>query len=101
MTDSIATILSEARKYGLDLVIAHQFISQLTGKGGERRITSLGPWRWVMLGYTMLVLSLSVLLPYVVLAQAIERLGDVAVGVAALEVGEEHVAAEAPLLARP
>jgi len=29
-TDSIATILSEARKYGLSLVIAHQFIAQLT-----------------------------------------------------------------------
>ncbi len=28
-TDSIATILSEARKYRLDLIIAHQFIEQL------------------------------------------------------------------------
>lgn len=28
-TDSIATILSEARKYHLDLIIAHQFIKQL------------------------------------------------------------------------
>lgn len=28
-TDSIATILSEARKYGLGLIIAHQFIGQL------------------------------------------------------------------------
>ena len=28
-TDSIATILSEARKYRLDLIIAHQFIGQL------------------------------------------------------------------------
>lgn len=28
-TDSIATILSEARKYRLDLIITHQFISQL------------------------------------------------------------------------
>jgi len=31
-TDSIATILSEARKYRLDLIIAHQFIAQLTEK---------------------------------------------------------------------
>ena len=31
-TDSIATILSEARKYRLDLVIAHQFIKQLADK---------------------------------------------------------------------
>lgn len=29
-TDSIATILSEARKYGLSLTMAHQFIAQLT-----------------------------------------------------------------------
>ncbi len=28
-TDSIATILSEARKYHLDLIVAHQFIKQL------------------------------------------------------------------------
>ena len=31
-TDSIASILSEARKYGLNLTIAHQFIAQLTEK---------------------------------------------------------------------
>ena len=35
----------------------------LTGKGGERRPIALGPWRWVMLGYALLLLSLSVLLP--------------------------------------
>ena len=42
----------------------------LTGKGGERRQMMLGPWRWVMLGYALLLLSLSVLLPYTALAQA-------------------------------
>jgi len=42
----------------------------LTGKGGERRITELGPWRWVMFGYSLFVMSLAVLLPYIVLAQA-------------------------------
>lgn len=31
-TDSIATILSEARKYKLDMVMAHQFIAQLPDK---------------------------------------------------------------------
>ncbi|HZZ99654.1 MAG TPA: DUF87 domain-containing protein [Candidatus Paceibacterota bacterium] len=31
-TDAIATILSEARKYRLDLIVAHQFIKQLTEK---------------------------------------------------------------------
>jgi predicted DNA-binding protein len=33
LTDSISAILSEARKYGLNLTIAHQFISQLAPKG--------------------------------------------------------------------
>ncbi len=32
-TDSIAQILSEARKYGLGLVVAHQYIGQLSKKG--------------------------------------------------------------------
>ena len=32
-TDSIAQILSEARKYGLGLVIAHQYIGQLSKRG--------------------------------------------------------------------
>jgi hypothetical protein len=36
-TDSIAQILSEARKYGLGLVIAHQYIGQLT-KGSDTKI---------------------------------------------------------------
>lgn len=31
-TDSISTILSEARKYGLNLTVAHQFIAQLNDK---------------------------------------------------------------------
>jgi hypothetical protein len=32
VTDSFATILSEARKYRLNLIMAHQFISQLTAE---------------------------------------------------------------------
>ncbi|PLX20984.1 hypothetical protein C0584_04340 [Candidatus Parcubacteria bacterium] len=32
-TDSISSILSEARKYGLNLIIAHQYIGQLVNKG--------------------------------------------------------------------
>lgn len=38
LTDSISVILSEARKYGLNLIIAHQFIGQLTGSGGDTKI---------------------------------------------------------------
>jgi iron(III) transport system permease protein len=42
----------------------------LTGKGGERRIIELGRWRWVMFGYSMFIMTLAVVLPYIVLAQA-------------------------------
>lgn len=38
LTDSIVTILSEARKYGLSLNIAHQFLGQLNRKGGDTMI---------------------------------------------------------------
>lgn len=38
LTDSIVTILSEARKYGLSLNIAHQFLGQLTMRGGDTKI---------------------------------------------------------------
>lgn len=51
------------------LVSRRGFVA-LTGKGGERRIMEIGPWRWVMLAYSLLILSLSVLLPYTVLGQA-------------------------------
>lgn len=37
ITDSMAVILSEARKYALDLIIAHQFISQLD-QGGDTTV---------------------------------------------------------------
>jgi iron(III) transport system permease protein len=42
----------------------------LTGKGGARRPIRLGAWRWVMLAYSLLIVSLSVLLPYLALSQA-------------------------------
>ena len=56
-------------------VIQRRLISRrgfvaMTGKGGERRLMQLGPWRFVMLGYALFVLSLAVLLPYIVLMQA-------------------------------
>lgn len=35
-TDSFATILSEARKYKLNLILAHQYIAQLTEAGNEK-----------------------------------------------------------------
>lgn len=44
--------------------------TSVTGKGGERRMIALGPWRWVMLGYALFVCALAVFLPMVVLLQA-------------------------------
>ncbi|MBU0598369.1 type IV secretion system DNA-binding domain-containing protein [Patescibacteria group bacterium] len=38
VTDSIATILSEARKYRLDLTIAHQYVSQLVRENNDTQI---------------------------------------------------------------
>jgi iron(III) transport system permease protein len=68
---AVPLLLITVALFGVQRLLVHRrgFVA-LTGKGGERRIMTLGPWRWVMLGYTMLLLSLSVLLPYIVLAQA-------------------------------
>ncbi|MEK7536147.1 MAG: TraM recognition domain-containing protein, partial [Patescibacteria group bacterium] len=41
-TDSIATILSEARKYRLNLILAHQFIAQLEDKIRESVFGNVG-----------------------------------------------------------
>ncbi|MBH41721.1 MAG: hypothetical protein CL685_03330 [Candidatus Magasanikbacteria bacterium] len=38
ITDSIATILSEARKYRLDLIVAHQYMGQLVDDKGKPEI---------------------------------------------------------------
>jgi iron(III) transport system permease protein len=68
---AVPLLLITVALFGVQRLLVHRrgFIA-LTGKGGERRVMALGSWRWVMLGYTMLLLALSVLLPYVVLAQA-------------------------------
>lgn len=52
------------------LITARKGFATLTGKGGERRPIRLGPWRWVVFGYAMLVASLSVFLPYIFLVQS-------------------------------
>lgn len=48
-TDSICSILSEARKYGLNLIIAHQYLGQLTLRGGDNSVRdavfgNVGTW---------------------------------------------------------
>lgn len=45
------------------------FVSQ-TGKGGERRQVKLGPWRWVLFAWCLMVGMLSVVKPLGVLLQA-------------------------------
>jgi iron(III) transport system permease protein len=42
----------------------------LTGKGGERRLIPLGAYRGPLLGFCLTIVTLSVLLPYLVLLQA-------------------------------
>ncbi|HEX7891106.1 MAG TPA: iron ABC transporter permease [Ramlibacter sp.] len=42
----------------------------LTGKGGERRPMSLGPWKWLMLGWCLLVTTMSFFMPLAVICQA-------------------------------
>lgn len=42
----------------------------LTGKGGSRTLTPLGPWRWLILGYSLFVVALAVILPYAALGKA-------------------------------
>jgi iron(III) transport system permease protein len=51
-------------------ILGRRGYTSVTGKGGERRMIALGPWRWVMLGYSLFVCALSVFLPMLVLLQA-------------------------------
>jgi ABC-type Fe3+ transport system permease subunit len=51
-------------------VLGRRGYTTVSGKGGERRIIRLGPWRFVMLGYALFVCALAVLLPMIVLTQA-------------------------------
>jgi iron(III) transport system permease protein len=51
-------------------ILGRKGYATVTGKGGERRMIPLGGWRWVMLGYSLLVCALSVFLPMFVLIQA-------------------------------
>jgi iron(III) transport system permease protein len=51
-------------------VLGRRGYTAVTGKGGERRMIRLGPWRFAMLGYCLFVSALSVFLPLLVLMQA-------------------------------
>jgi iron(III) transport system permease protein len=64
-------LLITAALFGIQhLILRRKGYVSLTGKGGERRPILLGRWKWAFLGYAMFVLTLSVVLPYLVLVQA-------------------------------
>jgi iron(III) transport system permease protein len=44
--------------------------ASITGRTGQRRITELGAWRWLLLAFCVLVVALSVVLPYLQLLLA-------------------------------
>jgi iron(III) transport system permease protein len=52
------------------VLLARRGFATIGGKGGERRVVRLGIWRWPMFLYALIVLTLSVLMPLVVLIQA-------------------------------
>ncbi|MCI5074867.1 iron ABC transporter permease [Oricola sp.] len=52
------------------LILSRKGYTAVTGKGGERRMVRLGPWRWVLFGYSAFVVALSVAMPALVLFMA-------------------------------
>ena len=54
-------------------ILGRKGYASVTGKGGERRMIKLGPWRWVMLGHALLVCAISVLLPVMLLSRLRQR----------------------------
>jgi iron(III) transport system permease protein len=52
------------------LLLARKGYVSQTGKGGERRLIRLGPWRWVAFGWCAMVGLLAVAAPLFVLLQA-------------------------------
>jgi iron(III) transport system permease protein len=68
---SIPLLLITAALLGLQkLILRRKGYVSVSGKGGERRIVKLGGWRWVLFGYCMMVVSLSVIMPLFVLLLA-------------------------------
>jgi iron(III) transport system permease protein len=51
-------------------VLHRRGFAAITGKGGERRPIRLGRWRWLPLGYALLVGALSIYLPVATIGQA-------------------------------
>jgi iron(III) transport system permease protein len=51
-------------------ILARKGYTSVSGKGGERRIVHLGKWRWVLFGYSLFVVLISVAMPLAVLLMA-------------------------------
>ena len=51
-------------------LLARRGYVSVSGKGGERRPLDIGPWKWVLLAYAVLVGLLSVVMPLVILVMA-------------------------------
>ena len=65
---SIPLLLITALLLGLQrLMLSRRGHTTVTGKGGERRIVKLGPWRWVVFAYAMIVALLTLVAPTFVL----------------------------------
>lgn len=62
-------LIAIAMFWGQRRLLGRKGYVALTGKAGQRRPVALGRWRWLLLGWCMLVLTLSIVAPYLVLVQ--------------------------------
>ena len=68
---AIPLLLITMAMFGMQkLILRRKGFVSLTGKGGERRLVKLGPWRWVMLGYAVIIGILTLVAPFTALTQA-------------------------------
>ncbi len=49
------------------LMLSNRSYVSVSGKGGDRRLVRLGPWKWVLAAYALLISLVTVLLPLFVL----------------------------------
>jgi iron(III) transport system permease protein len=56
------------------VVLSRKSFTTVSGKGGERRLVRLGPWRWVAFAYVMAVVAITLIIPlFVLLAAAVSK----------------------------
>jgi iron(III) transport system permease protein len=49
------------------LILSNRSYVSVSGKGGDRRLVRLGPWKWLLATYALLIALVTVLLPLLVL----------------------------------